>query len=296
MANSLGSVAFIGLGVMGFPVAGHLAKSASAVTVYNRNTSRATQWLEAYGESPAQCAMAATPKDAAAEADVVFVCVGNDHDVTSVVLGENGALAGMSGGSMLVDHTTASKQLAQTLADACGDRQVGFLDAPVSGGQAGAENGALTVMVGGSDADYARAQPYFECYAKKHALLGDVGAGQLTKMVNQICIAGVLQGLSEGVHFAQQAGLDVDAVIEVISQGAAQSWQMNNRAETMARDEYEFGFAVDWMRKDLNIALQAARELDARLPLTALVDQFYADVQSQGGGRWDTSSLLRRLK
>lgn len=296
MANSLGSVAFIGLGVMGFPMAGHLAKSASAVTVYNRNTSRATQWLEAYGESPAQCAMAATPKDAAAEADVVFVCVGNDHDVTSVVLGENGALAGMSGGSMLVDHTTASKQLAQTLADACGDRQVGFLDAPVSGGQAGAENGALTVMVGGSDADYARAQPYFECYAKKHALLGDVGAGQLTKMVNQICIAGVLQGLSEGVHFAQQAGLDVDAVIEVISQGAAQSWQMNNRAETMARDEYEFGFAVDWMRKDLNIALQAARELDARLPLTALVDQFYADVQSQGGGRWDTSSLLRRLK
>ena len=296
MANSLGSVAFIGLGVMGFPVAGHLAKSASAVTVYNRNTSRATQWLEAYGESPAQCAMAATPKDAAAEADVVFVCVGNDHDVTSVVLGENGALAGMSGGSMLVDHTTASKQLAQTLADACGDRQVGFLDAPVSGGQAGAENGALTVMVGGSDADYARAQPYFECYAKKHALLGDVGAGQLTKMVNQICIAGVLQGLSEGVHFAQQAGLDVDAVIEVISQGAAQSWQMNNRAETMARDEYEFGFAVDWMRKDLNIALEASRELDARLPLTALVDQFYADVQSQGGGRWDTSSLLRRLK
>ncbi len=296
MANSLGSVAFIGLGVMGFPMAGHLAKSASAVTVYNRNTSRATQWLEAYGESPAQCAMAATPKDAAAEADVVFVCVGNDHDVTSVVLGENGALAGMSGGSMLVDHTTASKQLAQTLADACGGRQVGFLDAPVSGGQAGAENGALTVMVGGSDANYARAQPYFECYAKKHALLGDVGAGQLTKMVNQICIAGVLQGLSEGVHFAQQAGLDVDAVIEVISQGAAQSWQMNNRAETMARDEYEFGFAVDWMRKDLNIALQAARELDARLPLTALVDQFYADVQSQGGGRWDTSSLLRRLK
>jgi 3-hydroxyisobutyrate dehydrogenase-like beta-hydroxyacid dehydrogenase len=296
MANSLGSVAFIGLGVMGFPMAGHLAKSASAVTVYNRNTSRATQWLEAYGESPAQCAMAATPRDAAAEADVVFVCVGNDHDVTSVVLGENGALAGMSGGSMLVDHTTASKQLAQTLADACGDRQVGFLDAPVSGGQAGAENGALTVMVGGSDADYARAQPYFECYAKKHALLGDVGAGQLTKMVNQICIAGVLQGLSEGVHFAQQAGLDVDAVIEVISQGAAQSWQMNNRAETMARDEYEFGFAVDWMRKDLNIALEAARELDARLPLTALVDQFYADVQSQGGGRWDTSSLLRRLK
>lgn len=296
MANSLGSVAFIGLGVMGFPMAGHLAMSASAVTVYNRNTSRANQWLDAFGDRPAQCATAMTPKEAAAGADVVFVCVGNDHDVVSVVLGENGALAGMSSGSLLVDHTTASKRLAQTLADACGERQVSFLDAPVSGGQAGAENGALTVMVGGSEADYTRAQPYFDCFAKKHALMGGVGAGQLTKMVNQICIAGVLQGLSEGVHFAQQAGLDVDSVVEVISQGAAQSWQMNNRAETMARDEYEFGFAVDWMRKDLNIALETARELEARLPLTALVDQFYADVQSLGGGRWDTSSLLRRLK
>jgi 3-hydroxyisobutyrate dehydrogenase-like beta-hydroxyacid dehydrogenase len=296
MANSLGSVAFVGLGVMGFPMAGHLAKSASAVTVYNRNADRANQWLETYGDRPAKCATASTPKEAAAGADLVFVCVGNDHDVVSVVLGENGALAGMHSGSLLVDHTTASKRLAQTLTDACSERQVSFLDAPVSGGQAGAENGALTVMVGGSEADYARAQPYFDCFAKKHALMGDVGAGQLTKMVNQICIAGVLQGLSEGVHFAQQAGLDVDSVVDVISQGAAQSWQMNNRAETMARDEYEFGFAVDWMRKDLNIALETARELDARLPLTALVDQFYADVQSLGGGRWDTSSLLRRLK
>ena len=296
MANSLGSVAFVGLGVMGFPMAGHLAKSASAVTVYNRNADRANQWLETYGDRPAKCATASTPKEAAAGADLVFVCVGNDHDVVSVVLGENGALAGMHSGSLLVDHTTASKRLAQTLADACSERQVSFLDAPVSGGQAGAENGALTVMVGGSEADYARAQPYIDCFAKKHALMGDVGAGQLTKMVNQICIAGVLQGLSEGVHFAQQAGLDVDSVVDVISQGAAQSWQMNNRAETMARDEYEFGFAVDWMRKDLNIALETARELDARLPLTALVDQFYADVQSLGGGRWDTSSLLRRLK
>lgn len=296
MANSLGSVAFIGLGVMGFPMAGHLAKSAAAVTVYNRNTSRATQWLDAYSDSPAECAMAATPRDAATGADLVFVCVGNDHDVVSVVLGENGALAGMSSGSLLVDHTTASKTLAQRLAVACAERQVSFLDAPVSGGQAGAENGALTVMAGGSDNDYLRAQSYFDCYAKKHALMGEVGAGQLTKMVNQICIAGVLQGLSEGVHFAQQAGLDVDSVVDVISQGAAQSWQMNNRAETMARDEYEFGFAVDWMRKDLHIALETARELDARLPLTALVDQFYADVQSLGGGRWDTSSLLKRLK
>lgn len=296
MANSLGSVAFVGLGVMGFPMAGHLAKSASAVTVYNRNADRANQWLETYGDRPAKCATASTPKEAAAGADLVFVCVGNDHDVVSVVLGENGALAGMHSGSLLVDHTTASKRLAQTLADACRERQVSFLDAPVSGGQAGAENGALTVMVGGSEADYTRAQPYFDCFAKKHALMGDVGAGQLTKMVNQICIAGVLQGLSEGVHFAQQAGLDVDSVVDVISQGAAQSWQMNNRAETMARDEYEFGFAVDWMRKDLNIALETARELDARLPLTALVDQFYADIQSLGGGRWDTSSLLRRLK
>ncbi|MDG1703072.1 MAG: NAD(P)-dependent oxidoreductase [Pseudomonadales bacterium] len=292
----MGSVAFVGLGVMGFPMAGHLAKSASAVTVYNRNADRANQWLESYGVRPARCATASTPKEAAAGADLVFVCVGNDHDVASVVLGENGALAGMRSGSLLVDHTTASKRLAQTLADACSERQVSFLDAPVSGGQAGAENGALTVMVGGSEADYARAQHYFDCFAKKHALMGDVGAGQLTKMVNQICIAGVLQGLSEGVHFAQQAGLDVDSVVDVISQGAAQSWQMNNRAETMARDEYEFGFAVDWMRKDLNIALETARELDARLPLTALVDQFYADVQSLGGGRWDTSSLLRRLK
>lgn len=296
MANSLGSVAFIGLGVMGFPMAGHLATNASSVTVYNRNTSRATLWLETYADRPAKCAVAETPREAASGADVVFVCVGNDHDVASVVLGDNGALAGMGIGSMLVDHTTASKRLAQTLATACSEHEVSFLDAPVSGGQAGAENGALTVMVGGSEMDYHRAKPYFDSYAKKHALMGDVGAGQLTKMVNQICIAGVLQGLSEGVHFAQQAGLDVDAVVEVISQGAAQSWQMNNRAETMARGEYDFGFAVDWMRKDLSIALDTARELGARLPLAALVDQFYADVQNQGGGRWDTSSLLTRLK
>ena len=296
MSEQIGRVAFIGLGVMGYPMAGHLAKHASSVTVFNRSPAKATQWLEEHQDNAAQCAIALTPMDAAAGADMVFVCVGNDDDVAQVVLGDTGALAGMASGSLLIDHTTASKALAERVGLACGDRSVGFLDAPVSGGQAGAENGALTVMVGGSDADYQRAGPYFDCFAKKHALMGEVGAGQLTKMVNQICIAGILQGLSEGVHFAQRAGLEVDAVVAVISQGAAQSWQMNNRAQTMARDEYEFGFAVDWMRKDLNIALDTAKQLEARLPLTALVDQFYGDVQTLGGGRWDTSSLLRRLK
>ena len=296
MSEQIGRVAFIGLGVMGYPMAGHLAKRASSVTVFNRNTAKATQWLEEHQDNAAQCAIALTPMDAAAAADVVFVCVGNDDDVAQVVLDETGALAGMASGSLLVDHTTASKALAERVGLACAGQSVGFLDAPVSGGQAGAENGALTVMVGGGDADYRRAGPYFDCFAKKHALMGEVGAGQLTKMVNQICIAGILQGLSEGVHFAQRAGLDVDAVVDVISQGAAQSWQMNNRAKTMARDEYEFGFAVDWMRKDLNIALDTAKQLEARLPLTALVDQFYGDLQTLGGGRWDTSSLLKRLR
>ena len=296
MSGDYGRVAFIGLGVMGYPMAGHLAKQASAVTVFNRSSARASLWLEDYRESSAACATATSPKAAAKDADLVFVCVGNDDDVAQVVLGEEGALAGLSPGSLLIDHTTASQALAQKLGTACTAQSVGFLDAPVSGGQAGAENGALTVMTGGAMEDYERAGPYFDCYAKKHALMGEIGAGQLTKMVNQICIAGVLQGLSEGVHFAQQAGLDVDAVIDVISQGAAQSWQMNNRANTMARDEYEFGFAVDWMRKDLGIALGTAKQVGARLPLTALVDQFYADVQNMGGGRWDTSSLLRRLK
>ncbi len=296
MSDQIGRVAFIGLGVMGYPMAGHLAQRASAVTVFNRTSAKAAAWQQEYASSPAACAVAVTPKEAATGADVVFVCVGNDDDVAEVVLGEQGALAGMHAGSLLVDHTTASKSLAERLGLACDAQSVGFLDAPVSGGQAGAENGALTVMVGGSETDYQRASEYFNCFAKKHALMGAVGAGQLTKMVNQICIAGVLQGLSEGVHFAQKAGLDVDAVVEVISQGAAQSWQMNNRSHTMARDEYEFGFAVDWMRKDLGIALHTANDVQARLPLTALVDQFYADVQNQGGGRWDTSSLLRRLK
>ena len=296
MSHHIGRVAFIGLGVMGYPMAGHLTQRASAVTVFNRNPARAKAWLAEYSDSPAQCSAAETPQQAAAAADVVFVCVGNDNDVAEVVLGQQGVLAGMQSGGLLIDHTTASKGLAVKIAAACSNKAVSFLDAPVSGGQAGAENGALTIMVGGAQADYARAGDYFDCFAKKHALMGAVGAGQLTKMVNQICIAGILQGLSEGVHFAQQSGLDVDVVVEVISQGAAQSWQMNNRANTMARDEYDFGFAVDWMRKDLDIALSTANEVDARLPMTALVDQFYADVQKMGGGRWDTSSLLRRFK
>ena len=294
MSNELGRVAFIGLGVMGYPMAGHLAKQGAEVTVYNRTSARAAQWSQDYKHDEV-CAIGATPRQDADEADVVFMCVGNDDDVRSVALGEDGALAGMRAGTVLVDHTTASQQLAVELASACAAAGVGFLDAPVSGGQAGAENAGLTVMLGGSEADYQRVEVLLDVYAKKTALMGPVGAGQLTKMVNQICIAGVLQGLAEGVHFAQVAGLDVDAVVDVISQGAAQSWQMNNRAATMAVGEYAFGFAVDWMRKDLGIALDTGRELNARLPMTALVDQFYADVQNMGGGRWDTSSLLRRL-
>ena len=290
--SEIGRAAFVGLGVMGFPMAGHLAIKEIPMNVYNRTSSTADRWLSEY---TGEVASAATPREAAKGADVVFICVGNDDDVRSVALGGDGAIAGMSSGAVLVDHTTASKELALELAAACADKDIGFLDAPVSGGQAGAENGALTVMVGGQQTDFDRVLPYFEVYAKKCQLMGGVGAGQLTKMVNQICIAGILQGLSEGVHFAQLAGLDVDGVVDVISQGAAQSWQMDNRAATMARDEFEFGFAVNWMRKDLDIALKTARQIDARLPLAALVDQFYADVQALGGGRWDTSSLLRRL-
>ena len=294
MSKELDRVSFIGLGVMGYPMAGHLAKSGHAVTVFNRTMAKSERWLNDYGEANG-CAIAATPRAAADAADIVFMCVGNDDDVRSVALGSDGALAGMSVGAILVDHTTASQRLALELEAACVGGAVRFLDAPVSGGQAGAENGALTVMVGGDASDYQEIESVLGAYAKKSALMGPVGSGQLTKMVNQICIAGVLQGLAEGLHFAQSAGLHVDAVVDVISQGAAQSWQMNNRAATMAEDEYDFGFAVDWMRKDLGIALAAGRELNARLPLTALVDQFYADVQNMGGGRWDTSSLLRRL-
>ncbi len=285
------TVAFVGLGVMGYPMAGHLSRSGYRVRVYNRTASRAARWCEDHaGES------AATPRDAAAGADAVFVCVGNDDDVRAVTMGDDGVLAGLGDGGVLIDHTTASAELARELEAAAADAGCGFLDAPVSGGQAGAENGALTIMVGGRQDTFDRLRPVLESYAKSVRLLGPAGSGQMTKMVNQICIAGILQGLAEGLHFAEQAGLDVEAVVDVISKGAAQSWQMENRSATMARGEFEFGFAVNWMRKDLDIALRTGRTLEARLPLTALVDQFYADVQAYGGGRWDTSSLIQRLR
>ena len=284
-------VAFVGLGIMGYPMAGHLAAAGHRVCVYNRTGARAEAWLKEHAGT-----RALTPREAAVGAEIVFMCVGNDHDVRSVSTGDDGVLAGAGEGTIVVDHTTASAKLAAELADAAARGGVGFLDAPVSGGQAGAENGQLTVMVGGKPDVFAAAEPVIDVYAKSVKLMGDVGCGQLTKMVNQVCIAGILQGLAEGLHFAEKAGLDVDAVVEVISQGAAQSWQMDNRAATMARREFEFGFAVNWMRKDLDMTLAAARELDARMPMAALVDQFYADVQAFGGGRWDTSSLIERLR
>ncbi len=289
--NDRRNVAFVGLGVMGYPMAGHLAGAGHRVCVYNRTTARAESWAVEHGGETAS-----TPARAAAGADFVFVCVGNDADVRSVMLGADGALAGMSAGAVLVDHTTASADLARELAAAGAAQGVGFLDAPVSGGQAGAENGQLTIMVGGDEETFAAAEPVMDCYARAVRLMGAAGAGQLTKMVNQVCIAGILQGLSEGLHFAEKAGLDVDAVVDVIGKGAAQSWQMDNRAGTMARREFEFGFAVQWMQKDLDMTLQAARRLGARMPLTALVDQFYADVAALGGSRWDTSSLIERLR
>ena len=285
------AVAFVGLGVMGYPMAGHLAAAGHRVRVYNRTQARADAWL---GEHRGEAAQ--TPRQAAEGADLVFMCVGNDDDVRQVALGDAGVLAGARKGAVVVDHTTASALLARELAGIAGDAGIGFVDAPVSGGQAGAENGQLTVMAGGTAEDFQRAVPVIEAYAKTVKLMGGVGCGQLTKMVNQVCIAGVLQGLAEGLHFAEKAGLDVEAVVEVISKGAAQSWQMDNRAATMSRREFEFGFAVNWMRKDLDMTLAAARNLGARMPLAALVDQFYADVQALGGGRWDTSSLIERLR
>ena len=284
-------VAFVGLGVMGYPMAGHLAAAGHWVRVYNRTASRRQAWLARYAGSAA-----ATPREAAEGADIVFMCVGNDDDVRSVALDADGVFAGARQRAVVVDHTTASARLARELAAAGAEQGVDFLDAPVSGGQAGAENGQLTVMVGGAVDAFEQAAPVIAAYAKRVQRMGEVGCGQLTKMVNQVCIAGILQGLAEGLHFAEQAGLDIPAVVDVISQGAAQSWQMNNRAGTMAKREFEFGFAVNWMRKDLDMTLAAARELDARLPLAALVDQFYADVQAMGGGRWDTSSLIERLR
>jgi 3-hydroxyisobutyrate dehydrogenase len=296
VSETKAATAFVGLGVMGYPMAGHLARNGFEVTVFNRTGAKAEQWLEEHGGGSVRTALAGTPGEAAANADVVFLCVGNDDDVRSVVFGDDGVLAAMKEGAILVDHTTASADLARELAAACAEKGVGFLDAPVSGGQAGAENGQLTVMVGGDAGTFAAASPVIDSFARSVKLMGPAGSGQLTKMVNQICIAGVLQGLAEGLHFAEQAGLDPAAVVDVISKGAAQSWQMENRHETMAAGEFEFGFAVDWMRKDLDITLNTGRRLGARLPLTALVDQFYADVQSYGGGRWDTSSLIERLR
>jgi 3-hydroxyisobutyrate dehydrogenase-like beta-hydroxyacid dehydrogenase len=284
-------VAFVGLGVMGYPMAGHLSRANFEVTVYNRTSSRAVAWQEEYVGTVAQ-----TPGEAASAADIICMCVGNDDDVRSVVYGKDGVLAGLNEGSLLIDHTTASPGLAQELASAAAEKQCGFLDAPVSGGQAGAENAALTIMLGGDEASFSSAKEVLDVYAKSARLMGPAGNGQLTKAVNQICIAGVLQGLAEGLHFAEQAGLDINAVVDVISKGAAQSWQMENRSETMAAGKFDYGFAVNWMRKDLGIALDTANKVQASLPLTALVDQFYADVQRSGGGRWDTSSLIERLR
>jgi len=284
-------LAFLGLGVMGFPMAGHLAKAGHQVTVYNRTGKKAAQWAEQH-KGQAQ----PTPKAAAADAEIVFACVGNDDDLRSVTTGPDGAFAGMAKNSLFVDHTTASAGVARELAEAAAGRGLGFLDAPVSGGQAGAENGKLTVMVGGEPASFERAKPAIDSYAKACVLMGPVGSGQLTKMVNQICIAGLVQGLSEAINFGQQAGLDIAKVVEVISKGAAQSWQMENRALTMAEGKFDFGFAVDWMRKDLGICLEEAKRNGARLPVTAVVDQFYAQIQARGGRRWDTSSLINLLQ
>lgn len=284
-------VAFIGLGVMGYPMAGHLANKGYQVTVYNRSSQKAEQWLKDYSGHSAE-----TPALAAQNADIVFCCVGNDNDVRSVTSADNGVISTMKPGSILVDHTTASAELAEEIGTICQKKEIHFIDAPVSGGQQGAENGLLTVMCGGSEEVFKKVKPVMESFAQAVTLMGPVGAGQLTKMVNQICIAGLVQGLSEGLYFAEKAGLDQHKVIDVISKGAAGSWQMMNRHDTMIKDQYEHGFAVDWMRKDLDICLTQGRKINAKLPITALVDQFYAEVQAIGGGRWDTSSLLKRLK
>lgn len=289
MASS--KVAFLGLGVMGSPMAGHLARSGHAVTVYNRTAATAAQWVEKNGGRSAT-----SPGAAATGADIVLMCVGNDADVRAVALGADGAVAAMKSGTILVDHTTASASVAREVYGAGKARGVRFLDAPVSGGQAGAENGKLTIMVGGDADAFGLAEPILAVYAKAVTLMGGSGAGQLTKMVNQICIAGLVQGLSEGLNFAAKAGLDVERVLDVIGKGAAQSWQMDNRGKTMAADQFNFGFAVDWMRKDLAICLAEARNNGAALPVSAIVDQFYARVQARGGGRWDTSSLIRLLR
>ncbi|MGM0832971.1 NAD(P)-dependent oxidoreductase [Halomonas qaidamensis] len=289
--RTITTVAFIGLGVMGYPMAGHLAQQGLTTRVYNRTSSKADAWAKEHGGTAH-----ATPREAAEGADLVLVCVGNDDDVRQVTTGTDGVLSSMTTGSFLIDHTTASADLALELDTVCREQGVGFLDAPVSGGQQGAENGALTIMCGGEQAHFDAVQPILNHYARAVTLMGSASSGQLTKMVNQICIAGLVQGLAEGLHFAEQAGLDQQQVIDVVSKGAAGSWQMENRHKTMIANEYNHGFAVDWMRKDLGICLEQARRLNATLPVTALVDQFYADVQRMDGGRWDTSSLLKRLQ
>jgi 3-hydroxyisobutyrate dehydrogenase len=284
-------VAFLGLGVMGYPMAGHLAGAGHRVTVYNRTEKKAQQWAQEFGGKSAK-----TPRDAAAGAQIVFSCVGNDADLASVMLGEAGALAGMRKDAIAFDNTTASAKIAHELYAEARKRGLHFIDAPVSGGQAGAVNGQLTVMCGGDKPAFDRAQPVAIAFAKAVTLIGDSGAGQLAKMVNQLCIAGLVEGLSEGISFGQAAGLDMKLVLQVIGKGAAQSWQMDNRGGTMVDDKFDFGFAVDWMRKDLGLCLEEARQNGASLPVAALVDQFYAEIQAKGGGRWDTSSLIRRLR
>jgi len=284
-------VAFIGLGVMGFPMAGHLARSGHHVTVYNRTAKKAERWVEEHGGRAA-----ATPREAATGAQIVFACVGNDTDLKSVALGDHGAFAGMSRDAIFLDNTTASAAVARELHADAARRGLHFIDAPVSGGQAGAINGMLTVMCGGDEPAFARAQPVAMAFAKAVTLIGPSGSGQLAKMVNQLCIAGMVQSLSEGISFGQAAGLDMKLVLQVIGKGAAQSWQMDNRGATMIDDKFDFGFAVDWMRKDLGLCLDEARRNGAPLPVAALVDQFYADIQAMGGGRWDTTSLIRRLR
>ena len=288
-------VAFLGLGVMGYPMAGHLARAGHAVTVYNRSPAKAEAWCAEFSDTNAPRS-AATPRLAAEGADLVFCCVGNDDDLRSVTLGEHGAFAGMRPGSVFIDHTTASASVARQLAATAASSGLAFIDAPVSGGQAGAQNGLLTVMCGGDAVAFAQVTPVAMAFSRAFTHLGESGAGQLAKMVNQICIAGIVQGLSEAIAFGQRAGLDMPQVLDVIGKGAAQSWQLDNRGKTMVADQFEFGFAVDWMRKDLGLVLDEAKRNGARLPLTALVDQFYADVQQMGGKRWDTSSLIRRLK
>ena len=289
-SDARGKVAFLGLGVMGFHMAGHLASAGHSVTVYNRTAAKVDAWMKKFSGRKA-----ATPEEAAADARIVFACVGNDHDVRQVALGEQGAFHGMRSGAVFVDHTTASAELARELDATAREKGLDFLDAPVSGGEAGAQNGVLTVMVGGEEAVFESVKPAIDCYARAVTLMGPAGAGQLTKMVNQICIAGLVQGLAEGMNFALKVGLDAKRVLDVISKGAAQSWQMENRGATMVEDKFDFGFAVDWMRKDLDMCLAEGRRVGARLPVAALVDQFYAQVQERGGGRWDTSSLMRLL-